>query len=262
MGQRLGQHFLRSSKALDAILEAGDTNPGDFVLEIGPGKGVLTRFLLGEVSKVIAIEKDETLCAVLRETFADEIATGKLDLIEGDVLDFNPDALATHLPEFDYKLIANIPYYITGAIIRKFLTAAMQPECMVLLVQKEIAERIARDEKESILSISVKAYGTPRYIAKVPAGAFAPPPKVDSAVLLIENISRDFFKGIDEEFFFEVVRLGFSSKRKMLAGNLSARFSKETVLEAFSKCGLDAKIRAEDLSIERWKELVRKILKS
>jgi 16S rRNA (adenine1518-N6/adenine1519-N6)-dimethyltransferase len=257
MGQRLGQHFLRSQKALDTILEAGDTNPGDFVLEIGPGEGVLTRYLLGEVSKVIAIEKDETLCIALRETFSDEIAAGKLELIEGDVLDFEPNIFKAYVNEFDYKLIANIPYYITGAIIRKFLTAKVQPERMVLLVQKEIAERIARDRKESILSLSVKAYGSPRYIAKVPKGSFAPPPKVDSAILLIENISREFFKEIREEFFFEIVRLGFSSKRKMLAGNLSARFSKETIREAFSHCGLDAKVRAEDISIEKWQELVQ-----
>ncbi len=251
MGQRLGQHFLRSQKALNTIVKAGNISSDDTVLEIGPGEGVLTRELLQHSGKVIALEKDEELCAVLRDGFSDEIAQGKLELIEGDALRYEPSG--------SYKLIANIPYYITGAIIRKFLTATVQPTLMVLLVQKEIAERIARDEKESILSLSVKAYGTPRYITKVPRGSFAPPPNVDSAILLIENISRDFFKDIDEDFFFEVVRLGFSAKRKMLAGNLSARFPKELIQKAFLECGINEKTRAEDIPIGKWNELVQSL---
>ncbi|HUO56099.1 MAG TPA: 16S rRNA (adenine(1518)-N(6)/adenine(1519)-N(6))-dimethyltransferase RsmA [Candidatus Paceibacterota bacterium] len=247
MGRRLGQHFLRSRAALTAIIEAGDLRHDDVVLEIGPGEGVLTRELVAHTRQVIAIEKDEKLYAQLRETFSQEIRDGSLTLIAADALTYEP-------PE-RYKLIANIPYYITGAIIRKFLTASSQPDRMVLLVQKEIAERIARSQKESILSISVKAYGSPRYITKVPAGSFAPPPKVDSAILLIENISRNFFTEIDEEKFFAIVHAGFASKRKMLLGNLSMFGSREKLNELFMRCDIDPKIRAEDVALQKWREL-------
>ena len=161
-------------------------------------------------------------------------------------------------PHEPYTVAANIPYYITGEIIRQFLTAQHQPSTMALLVQKEVAQRIVA-QKESILSLSVKAYGTPKIVAKVSRKHFSPPPSVDSAILLIENISRDFFAEISEEDFFTVVRAGFAAKRKMLANNLSTVFPKQKVLEALAACGVPEKARAEDVALGEWKALTKKL---
>ncbi len=189
----LGQNFLKSEKALGDIVRAGGLSLGDVVLEIGPGKGALTEKILETGAKVIAVEKDQELIPVLEEKFAEYVTKGSLVLVHEDVLEFNP--LSYKLKAGSFKLIGNIPYYITGAIIRKFLESDPQPTSMTLLVQKEVAERIvARDGKESILSISVKAYGTPHYIDKVPKRYFTPEPKVDSAIIHIDNISKDRFK--------------------------------------------------------------------
>ena len=164
----LGQNFLNSDGALDAIIKAGRVTKGDKVLEIGPGKGALTKRLLDAGANVIAIEKDDRLIPILEDLFAKEIKTKKLTLIHGDVLKFDP--LLNELKTKEYKLIANIPYYITGEITRKFLSGNFQPSVIVVLVQKEVAERITtstqgatkiKEGKESILSISVKAYDIP-----------------------------------------------------------------------------------------------------
>ncbi len=255
----LGQHFLTSEGALEDIVDAGDIVGDSIVLEVGPGKGVLTKRLLMFAGKVIAVEKDRELIPLLEEKFKKEIKKGKLDLIEGDVLEFDPERLKITTDE--YKLIGNIPYYITGQFIRKFLEVNFQPEIIVVMVQKEVAERIvAKDKKESILSVSVKAYGTPRYVKTVKAGSFSPPPNVDSAILLIENISKDFFEDFSEEDFFKLVRAGFKSKRKKLSSNLSEVIDKQKIKEAFQKLNLDDNTRAEDIDIEVWKSLAKAVL--
>ena len=188
----LGQNFLKSKKALFAMIEAGKVSAGDIVLEIGPGQGALTEKLLETGADVIAIEKDDRLIAILEEKFAEAIQDGALRLVHADVLE--EDIAALGLKNNKYKLIANIPYYITGQIFRKFLSGNIQPSKLVMMVQKEIADRIiARDGKESLLSLSVKAYGTPKKIMKVEKENFSPQPKVDSAILLVDNISKDFF---------------------------------------------------------------------
>ena len=261
-GARLGQHFLIHSWAAKKLAYATAPKEGEVILEIGPGKGVLTRELL-QLGKVIAIEKDSKLVALLEETFAKEIRTGQLTLLERDVRDFNTETCdpartesvrSGGLKPGTYIVAANIPYYITGEIIRQFLTAGKQPRAMALLVQKEVADRIvARDGKESILSLSVKAYGTPSVIAKVGKNHFSPPPSVDSAILVIENVSKRFFDDISEANFFAVVHAGFASKRKMLAGNLSRAFNKKTVSAAFVQCGIPEKARAEDVRLSGWK---------
>ncbi len=254
--KHLGQHFLTSKSALVKIREAGNVGSNDLVLEIGPGTGILTEELLTCAGKVIAVEKDRELIPVLQEKFADEIASGKLTLTEEDVLEFNPSNFLQHKT---YKLIANIPYYITGAIIEKFLSTSCQPEQMVLLIQKEVAERIvARDNKESILSIAVKAYGKPRIVAKVPAGAFNPPPKVDSAILSIEGISRDFFADCNEALFFAVMKSVFGKKRKQIGGSLTEFLNdKEKAVDALTKSDIDPKTRPEDMTLLTWKKLVQ-----
>jgi 16S rRNA (adenine1518-N6/adenine1519-N6)-dimethyltransferase len=257
----LGQNFLTSGKALMEIVNAAEVNADDIVLEIGPGKGVLTEKLIHFAGKVVAVEKDDQLYEFMKQKFAKEISEGKLDLINGDILEFDTGVMKFY-KDFNFKIVANIPYNITGAIFKKFLSAEFQPETMVLLVQKEVAERIAREKKESILSLSIKAYGEPKYISTVKAGSFVPAPNVDSAVLLIENISKDFFKEISEDSFFRAIKAGFGSKRKKLSSNLSEVYPKDKVLKSFQTLNLDENIRAEDLSLLGWKSLVKLLEKT
>lgn len=272
----LGQNFLTSEAAVFKIIQAakivpwtentaGD-NVGDTILEIGPGRGVLTTALLAAGAHVVAVEKDHELFKALHAKFAAEISVGSLQLIEGDILEFSPEIFA----QKPYKIVANIPYNITGQIIKKFLSEVsgeQQPSLMVVLLQKEVVERIiAADKKESILSISVKAYGEPKKITVVNRGSFFPAPNVDSAVLAIENISKKHFittraaeKICTEETFFEVVRAGFAHKRKMLAPNLAQIFDKEKVFAALAATGVSEKARAEDLTLEHWLQISKHI---
>ena len=271
----LGQNFLKSEKIAEEIVSAGEVGPDDVVLEVGPGKGILTEKLLEKAKKVIAVEKDEELVEFLKEKFAENVKNGKLELVSEDILKFNPNSYK--LQPNSYKLIANIPYYITSHLLRTFLESSHQPSLMVLMVQKEVAERIVGAKrkakrnfsrftlprsgvgsdasqnfalpfsKESLLSISVKAYGRPEIIRNVPAGYFSPAPKVDSAVIKISGISKKFFQDIGEKKFFETVKKGFSQKRKMLINNLKAQ------KDYFTACNIGEKARAENLSLEQWK---------
>lgn len=263
----LGQHFLKSEKALSQIVDASDPVGDDIILEIGPGHGVLTERLVFFAGKVIAVEKDRELIPLLEERFADAIAGKKLEVLHKDILDFNPELLSFYT-NHSYKLVANIPYYITGAIIEKFLSTPYQPSLMVLLMQKEVAERIiARDKKESILSIAVKAYGTPKIVGKVPPGAFVPPPTVDSAILLIQNISRDFFINpqtkevlCNEALFFKVLKGVFGKKRKQIGGSLAELCgNKEFALQVLGVSFIDPKTRPEDIALHTWKKLIQEI---
>ena len=252
----LGQNFLKSASALRSIIESGEINPEDIILEIGPGKGALTEKLLERAGTVVAVEKDRELAEFLKEKFAIQIAEKKLILKEDDILDFN-------VSEFKkYKIIANIPYNITGAILKKFLTEKNQPERMILLVQKEVAERIvARDGKESILSISVKAYGIPKMIEKVPARYFSPAPKVDSAIIAIKNISRKTFleNKVEEEKFWQLVHFGFAHKRKIVAGNLKDFDTGIDWVKILTDIGLNKNSRAEELRLDDWIMLMKMI---
>ncbi len=252
----LGQHFLNSTHVLDQIIEAAHIQKGEVILEIGPGTGILTKRLLGTGSKVIAIEKDVRAEDVLRVKFEQELKSGQLTLIQGDVLnDVTLNSFLNTDKAKKYALIANIPYYITGAILEKFLEHEPRPDRMVLLVQKEVAERIvARDGKESILSISVKAFGTPKIIAKVPRGAFTPPPTVDSAILSIENINDTLFqqKNVVISRFFDIVRAGFAHKRKYVIRNMETVATQESLTTTWKHSDLDIKIRAEDIKPSQW----------
>jgi len=245
----LGQNFLKSEAALRKIIEAGEINSNDVVLEIGPGKGALTKKLLEKSGQVIAVEKDKELFEFLKIKFEKEINSHSLTLVNGDILEFNSSAYGLKINA--YKVIANIPYNITGAILKKFLTTKSQPERMVLLVQQEVAERIVtRDSKESILSISVKAYGTPKIVMKVGKRYFSPMPKVDSAVISIKNISREIFKkeSVDEEKFWQIVKAGFAHKRKKVSSNLKnilKKMDKTSISELGDK-------RAENLTLTDW----------
>ena len=252
----LGQHFLRSKSAIKAIVDAGRVDASDIVLEIGPGEGVLTEALLATGAAIVAVEKDRDLIPLLSERFAAELASKQLTLIEADVLDFDPSQHG--LVAGKYKLVANIPYYITGAIFEKFLTENTPPSLMVVLIQKEVATRIvARDNKQSILSISVRAFGAPKITAKVPASAFRPAPKVDSAVLLVDDISnKHFSSGASKEaaikHFFTIVRAAFAHKRKLLARNLEDVAAKGDIAAMLAKLSIPEKARAEDLAPDAW----------
>ena len=266
----MGQNFLKSKEALFKMCEAGSVDSGDVIVEIGPGKGALTEKLLERAKKVFALEMDRDLVTILEERFKEEIKNKKLEIIEGDCLDFNPD---TFFKNTQYKIIANIPYNITGSIIRKFLSDVKnKPTLMTLLVQKEVAERIvARDGKESILSLSVKAYAVPKYIMKVHKRFFSPEPKVDSAIISINNISNKLFKEkSEEELFFHLIKTGFAHKRKVLRKNLENLSTLEVRLpnikdvglpyinkidEIFKKLEINPKTRAEDIKFEKWIEL-------
>ncbi len=257
----LGQHFLRSERALKKIIEAGEVSAADTILEIGPGQGALTEKLLAVGCQLLAVEKDDELYEFLKNKFREEIENKKLILIHDDILNFD----LSKLKAASYKLIANIPYNITGAILEKFLSAEYSPSLCVLLVQKEVAERIvAKDGKESILSISVKVYGKPTYIETVKAGSFVPRPKVDSAIIAINDISKGFFDvdtECQQEEFFRILKAGFKSKRKKLLSNLATIYDKNKVREMFQKLNLDENIRAEDVSLEIWRQLASILIK-
>ena len=262
----LGQNFLINPKVAERIAVEANISKNDTVLEIGPGTGNLTKHLLMRAKKVIALEKDDALFEKLKETFTKEIKSSSLVLVHGDVLEFEVGKLKVK----SYKVVANIPYNITGAILKKFLSGENKPESMTLMVQREVAERImARDGKESLLSISVKAYGTPKILFKVGRGNFFPAPNVDSAVINIGNISRKLFtsppaplhlskngegkaRGEDfEERFWSIVKAGFAHKRKKLSGNLRILCQSSSVAAYGDK-------RAEDLSLKDWIALTKK----
>ena len=280
--------------AAHSLAQAVGVRPDEIIVEIGPGKGALTKELLATGANVIAIEKDGALAEGLAQTFAEEIASGTLRVITGDIRDVvighEPDKTASDavlrtLKDCDlqpiasllgksgvrnkadgivlaggYVVAANIPYYITGEIIRQFLETDTQPRAMALLVQKEVADRIvARDGKESILSLSVKAYGVPKIVAKVSRGNFSPPPRVDSAILLVADISKKSFSGFEEKAFFKVVKAGFASKRKFLANNIGVVFGKGEAIQALEACGLSAKVRAEDVPLLDWEKLTQEL---
>lgn len=248
----LGQNFLKSKEALREIVKNADLKNGELVLEVGPGKGILTEALLESGVSVIAVEKDDDLIPLLQEKFSKEIKEGKLILVHDDILEFNPSFYK--LQTTDFKLVANIPYYITGIFLRKFLGEKLQPTKMVIMLQKEVAKRIvAQDKKESILSISVKVYGIPKYIMTVQKKYFDPSPSVDSAILLIDNISKDFFKDLDEKEFFAFIKKAFSQRRKKLTNNIES--SKNKINAAFTQAGINKSVRAEDLTLRELRNL-------
>ena len=265
----LGQNFLNSKAVARDIVRAADLTLTDTVLEIGPGKGFLTHELLASGARVVAVEKDARMIPLLTKKFAEATTEKRFVLIHGDIVELlekNTLVLPLH-----YKLVANIPYYITGYVLRAFLETnraskdgarhdfvKSKPERMILMLQKEVADRIvARDKKESILSIATKAYGTPRIVKKVPARYFTPAPKVDSAVLSITDISnKNFPNAASEKRFFEIMKTGFAHKRKQLAGNLKDLLGDETK-KLLAQSAIPLNARAEDLPLEKWLALTK-----
>jgi 16S rRNA (adenine1518-N6/adenine1519-N6)-dimethyltransferase len=245
----LGQHFLIDEEVLKRITSAAELDPTDVIVEIGPGLGVLTRELAQKAGRVIAIELDSKLAALLKQTLA---PFNNVTIINNDVLKIEPADLAT-----DYKVVANLPYYITSPVLRHFLEASAKPRVMILMVQKEVAEAIAAKPGEmSLLAVSVQLYGEPRIIGYVPAQSFYPAPKVDSAIVRI-NLYPKPKVAVDEASFFALVRAGFTAPRKQLANSLAQGLetSKAEVLTLLEAAGIVPQRRAETLALEEWARL-------
>jgi 16S rRNA (adenine1518-N6/adenine1519-N6)-dimethyltransferase len=251
----LGQHFLVDGKALTAVVAAAELGPEDTVLEVGSGLGTLTAELARRAGKVVAVELDPALASALRESFA---AQGHVSIVHADILATEPGALASG----DYKVVANIPYYITSPILRHFLEAEHKPQLMVLTVQKEVAQSIVASPSHGrvgLLGISVQFYGRPRIVRYIPAGSFYPPPQVDSAILRIEVLPRPAVEVEDVAMFFEVVRAGFSAPRKQIHNSLAQGIwlPPGGATPLLEEAGIDPRRRPQTLALEEWARLCR-----
>ena len=249
----LGQNFLVDPNGLNKVLQAAKVSPEDTVLEIGAGLGSLTYFLAQQSRQVVAVELDHRLIAPLREVLA---GFTNVTICEGDMLKLSPDVL---IDAERYVVVANIPYYITSALIRHLLEANHKPTRMVLTVQQEVAERIlARDGKMSLLALSVQVYGKPELKARIPAGCFYPPPEVDSAVLSIELYQEPLVPSGSLDLFFKLAHAGFAQKRKTLRNTLATGMNESPAWaeKLLTAAGIDPQRRAETLSMQEWKQLV------
>lgn len=252
---KLGQHFLTSRAVAQKIVGAAEIGPKDIVLEIGPGKGILTEELLKRAKKVIAIEKDFEFFKLLNQKFSESVKLKKLALINADIRDFLKIPTNVKHRMFD-KVVANIPYYLTGQLLRLLLPIT-GIESLYLMVQKEVAKRIMANlsgksralAKMNLLAISVRVFAEPKIAFYVKRDNFRPQPKVDSAVIILKKREKDFFRErkISQKTFFEVVKTGFAHKRKLLKNNL-----KMSNIQCWTKCGIAENARAEDLSLENW----------
>ena len=254
----LGQHFLICEWVLPELAKAAELTRNDVALEIGPGTGVLTHFLATRAKKVIAVEKDRELSALLLAALTNE-KVSSVEIVGKDILRFD----FSILPNV-YKVVANIPYYLTARLIRMLLELKNKPEVIVLTIQKEVAERIvAQPPDMNILALSVQSYGTPEIIADVPASCFSPQPKVDSSILKISNLSADFFvkHRIKPQYFFATLKAGFSSRRKVLTNNLQSFAPKKELAKILLSIGHLPTARAQELSLEDWARFVRLLLR-
>lgn len=259
--KELGQNFLTDGAVLDTMLEVAEIGPDDTVIEVGPGLGVLTWELVRRAGRVIAIELDRRLA----ERLGEELRAPNLDVVLSDVLRVDPGRLLGATTR--YKVVANLPYHITSAILRHFLEASVPPEHMTVMVQKEVAERVAAAPPGmSVLAHSVQMYAIPQIVARVPAALFIPAPKVDSAVLDLVRRPQLAVEVDDVDAFFRVIKAGFLHARKMLSnglvGGLAAMgtpVERETLLLALQRAGIDPARRAETLSLGEWATLYRRL---
>lgn len=262
----LGQHFLIDEEVLKLITSAAELTPADIVMEIGPGLGVLTKELARQAGWVITIELDSKLAAILKQTLA---AFNNVTIINEDVLQIAPQALLREQRErfppaisspFNYKVVANLPYYITSPVLRHFLEASLKPQIMVVMVQKEVAGAIVAEPGEmSVLSISVQFYGQPKIISHVPAQCFYPVPEVDSAILKVTLYPKPAVDVADAASFFRLVRAGFTTPRKQIHNSLTQGLGlpKAEVLSLLEKASIAHQRRAETLTLAEWGQLWR-----
>lgn len=299
----LGQHFLKCRWVVSTLIKAAEVSKNDTILEIGPGTGVLTRELAKYAGRVIAVEKDEHLAEELKKSLINEGAKN-VKIVAGDIIsllksDFNRvNALTTtyNLQTNSYKVVANIPYYLTSRLLRLLLENEPRPERIVLTIQKEVARRMVARPPHSnpvrskmpgasadaqahrtsngmnLLALSIQAFGQPKIIKSVPADCFYPKPKVDSAIIAISDISDKMFRSPTSIYgsrtsknqfqrgFFEILRIGFGQKRKMLLGVLGKKFGKNKMTDAFRAAGINPNARPEELSLEDWAKLAQESL--
>lgn len=249
--KELGQNWLRDRGMLEAIVDEADLSAGDTVLEIGPGLGTLTSELLRRAGKVVAVELDSERAVKLPAQFPGK----NLTVINEDILSYDLERLPT-----GYKVVANVPYYITSKIIEKLMTASNRPSVIVILVQKEVAERIvAHPGGMSVLAISAQIFAKTRLGIEIPRQFFTPVPKVDSQVVVLEMRDKPLVLEKDQKAFFRVIKAGFANKRKKLRSSMSAglAISKSDAEKLLRQAGIDPDLRAEDLSIDDWIRLTR-----
>jgi len=261
----LGQHFLVDGDALEAAVNAAELTPADTVIEVGPGLGIMTAELARRSGWVIAIELDDTLAGILVQT----LPSDNVVVLNQDILGTDPAELfvsgSPHVPAemTSYKVVANLPYYITAPVLRHFLEAAVKPDLMVVMVQKEVAETItAAAGKRSLLSIAVQLYGEPELVRIVPRESFFPAPAVDSAIVRIRVLPKPRVD-VDEEAFFRIVRAGFSAARKQLGNSLAQglKMTKEESVALLNAAGVKPERRAETLELEEWAAVLRAVVK-
>lgn len=248
----LGQNFLLDETALQQVVEAAGVTPQDVVLEIGPGLGSLTRHLATKAQQVVAVEVDSSLIPILEQVVSQ---FSNVQVVEGDILTLDPAQL---ISQAEYLVVANIPYYITSALIRHLLESSLPPKCLVLTVQQEVARRIcAKPGDMSLLALSVQVYGRPEVIAHIPASAFYPPPKVDSTVIRIDRLPSPLIPADELGEFFQLIKAGFSQKRKTLRNALAGglHLSPLVVEAMLNQAHLDPMRRAETLSLPEWHDL-------
>jgi 16S rRNA (adenine1518-N6/adenine1519-N6)-dimethyltransferase len=250
--KRLGQSFLEDPLALQEITAAAEITPGDVVLEIGPGLGSLTRYLAAAARRVVAVELDAQLMPPLQEAVR---GCENVQLVQGDMLELRPSDLGL---ESGYLIAANIPYYITSALMRHVLESEPRPRRIVFTIQADVAARIcAAPGKLSLLALSVQVYGEPQEVGRIPAGAFYPKPNVESAILRIDIYAEPQVPAGLLDTFFGLIKAGFGQKRKMLRNALAAGLHIEpsAAEEKLQQSGIDPRRRAETLSIPEWKRL-------
>jgi 16S rRNA (adenine1518-N6/adenine1519-N6)-dimethyltransferase len=255
-----GQNFLIDPQALQAVVEAAQLEPTDTVLEVGPGLGVLTYELVQQAGRVITVELDKRLAARIRDEFN---GAANLEVVQSDVLRIQPGELLGD--QMHYKVVANLPYQITSAVLRHFLEAKLPPDLMVVMVQWEVAQRIVAQPPEmSILAYSVQFYAEPEIVACVPAAAFIPSPKVDSAVLRLRRRTEPPVQVDDVDAFFRTIKAGFLQARKKLANalptglaSMGVKLEKDPILRALKAAGIDPDRRAETLTLQEWARVHR-----
>lgn len=250
----LGQHFLADRGVLSKIMQAANLSQDDTVIEVGPGLGVLTAELVKCAGRVVSVELDGALVRSLRTEMA---SARNLTIVQGDILSLPPEGLLSDIAG-GYKVVANLPYYITSAVLRHFLESARRPECLVVMVQREVARSMTAAPGElSLLGLSVQIFGTPQVVSRVPAGAFYPPPKVESAVVKIQTFPTPVIPEAELTGFFNVARAAFSTARKQIQNSLSHGLGRDKVdiVRLLDAAGIDARRRAETLDIPEWVRL-------
>ena len=265
----LGQNFLVDEKVLDIIVSAANLTKTDNVIEVGPGTGFLTEKLLEKAGHITSIELDKSMCGILKERFGED---KRFELVNEDILDCDinkivetrrRDVDVAPSGSHDYKVVANIPYYITSPLLKKFLQAENPPTLMVLFVQKEVAEKVCGKTGKSLITIETQLFGKPEIVGFVSSSSFYPAPKVDSAILKIEVYDEPLVPKNQLKDFLRIVKFGFSQKRKKLSNTLAAglHVSNKEMSEILKKADIDPNLRAENLEIGDWKRLQKRLTK-